>query len=66
MAALHHQQLNLTTHHYHPITTTQSPHPKPARRIEKRHPAPITTRAGGADREGHPGKVKEIRGRLVI
>jgi len=31
-------------------------HQKPARRIEKRLPAPLTTRAGGAYEEGHPVK----------
>ena len=32
--------------------------PKPAGIIEKRLPAPLTTRPGGADQDGHPGGVK--------
>jgi hypothetical protein len=36
--------------------------PQTAESIEKRLPAPYTTRAGGADQEGHPAKVK-VKGR---
>ena len=38
------------------------PHPRTARSIEMHLPAPHTTRAGGADQEGHPGRVKARRG----
>ncbi len=49
--------------HLQPPTQASIPtsHPKPAGIIEKRLPAPLTTRAGGADRDGHPCGVK-VRG----
>ncbi|MBW6518879.1 MAG: hypothetical protein K0A89_10320 [ANME-2 cluster archaeon] len=36
--------------------STPTSHPKPAGRIEKRPPVPLTTRAGGAERKGCQAK----------
>ena len=34
--------------------------------IEKRLPAPYTTKAGGVDRNGHPGRVKTIKTNSIL